>query len=410
MDKLKYINNDITNGIEYNYSKVSKLFHKVLKETMGANINSIFVPEMPLNKADWFIEMSERSVGKTTQYLLFGLCLNKYYGTKIEYIRDKYEQIAPKNASQLFATILNFDYISKIFDNKYNSLEYVTREREWYLVRRNEKGEIEEKDLNGVCHMHSLDNVDNTKSSYNSPKGDWCLYDEAIPVNGVTNENNFVALIQLLSTITRMRLSCKMIVNANTINKYTKLFKELLISDSILSMKIGDEKIVHSPKGVALYVHLIKFDNETTDKRKKRNLRFYGFDNPRLNSIIGGSEWETFAFPHIPKGLKYNVICDNIFFEYAEKFLQFKICQNIEVGLFALVLPYTGKTDYPRMRIYTLDEAIFDKRMIYGLGTGKRIERLIERLLKSKKVFYATNTEGNLLNQYLKEINVKLIK
>lgn len=410
MENIKYINDDITSGIQYDYYKIDKLFYSVLKKVCGDNIKNIYVPQMPLIKADWLVEMSERSVGKTTQYLLYGLCMNRLYNTKIEYIRDKYEQIAPKNASKMWETILNFNYITEIFEGKWNSLEYVTREREWYLVKRDENGVIIEKDLHGVCHMHSLDNVDNTKSSYNSPRGDWCIYDEAIPVNGITNENNFIALVQLLSTITRLRYSCKFIINANTINKYTHLFKELLIADDIVSMKIGDEKIVKSPKGVNVWVHLIMFENKVADKRKKRNLRFFGFDNPRLNSIIGGSEWETFAFPHTPKGLKYTTICDTLYFDYADKYLQFKICKNDNIGIFAIVQPYTGKRDYPQMRIYCLDEIIMDKRKMYGLGYGKKIDRLIEKLIKGKKVFYSTNTEGNLFNQYLKEINLSLTK
>lgn len=410
MENIKYINDDITNGILYDYGKINKLFYKILRDTMKQSIKNVYVPNLPFNKADWFVEMSERSVGKTTQYLLYGLCMYKLYGTKTEYIRDKYEQIAPKNSARLFETILEFDYINKIFEGAYNSVEYVTREREYYLVKRDEKGDIIEKDIHGFMHLHSLDNVDNTKSSYNSPRGDWCVYDEAIPVNGITTENNFIALSQLLSTITRLRYSCKFIINANTINKYTTLFRELLVSDNIISMKIGDEKIIKTPKGVSLYVHLINFESEITDKRRMRNLRFFGFENPRLNSIIGGSEWETFAFPHIPKGLKYDILCDNLFFDYADKYLQFKICKNEEIGFFGVVVPYTGKRDYAEMRIYSLDEAIQDRRVHYGLGTGKKIERIIERLLKGRRVYYSTNTEGNLFNQYLKEINVNFIK
>lgn len=410
MEKIKYINNKVVDGIEYDYTKIVKKFNKILKNKLGDTLKDLYVPQYPYNKADWFVEMSERSVGKTTMVLLLGLVQNSMYGTKIEYIRNKYEQIAPKNSSELWKTIREYDYISDIYDGAYNDIEYQRTTREWHLIKRDEKGEIVEKSIDGVCHMHSLDNVDNTKSVYNSPRGDFCLYDEFIPVNGLTREGDFIALVQLLSTISRQRYSCKFYLMSNTVNKYTDIFRELLISNDIISMKMGDEKIVKSPKGVSLYVHLIKFEGEIAEKRRERNLRFFGFNNPRLNSIIGGNDWETFAFPHVPKGLEYETIIKNIFFDYADKYLQFKICFNKDIGLFGLVSPYTGKRDYDEMRIYCLDDPVTDWRKKYGLGSGNKTERLIERLLKSKRVFYATNTEGNLLNQYLKEINISITK
>lgn len=408
MDKIKYIDNDITKGIVIDWKIIFKELRKIIKEVTKNNENKIYIPDYPINKANWFIDLSERSVGKTTQLLLIGLLLYKHYGIKTEYIRDKYEQIAPKYSKDMWKVIIDYSYVEKIF-GCYNEIEY--KNRGWYLCKK-ENGKIILKDENECCHMHCLTESDNAKSSYSSPFGDWIIYDEFIPVNGITTEDKFISLCQLISTISRMRLSTKIVLSANTINKYTQIFKELLIFDAIQSMKKGDEKIITSDLGVNVYVHIINFESNVSEQRKKRNLLYFGFKNPRLESIIGGSEWETYNFPHLQKkefNEKRETLVRNIFFEYMDKLLQFKIEYSTKIGLYGFVTQYTGNRDYDTMIIYTLEQ-ISDKRCRYGLGSGNKIDKLIEKLLKGKQVFYATNYEGNIMNQYLKEINTRIYK
>ena len=70
--KVKYIDNDINKGIKYDYKLIRKEFEKlkVPKE--------YHTPlKYNLNNSTYYVEMSERSVGKTTNWLLWGMCQNK---------------------------------------------------------------------------------------------------------------------------------------------------------------------------------------------------------------------------------------------------------------------------------------------------------------------------------------------
>ena len=113
---MKYIDNDKQKGILHDWKKIRKKF------------KSLRVPEecynpltLPLNKSVWHLILSERSKGKTTNLILFGMCMHVVDGTTIEYIRQSKTQIAPMKSEKLFETILKYDYISKITDDKYNS-------------------------------------------------------------------------------------------------------------------------------------------------------------------------------------------------------------------------------------------------------------------------------------------------
>ena len=91
MKKIKYIENDITKGIQYDYKHLNNVYDSL-------NIpKTVFKPPfMELENNQYIIELSDRSRGKTTNWLLFGLCMNKEYGTIIQYIRSKETMLAQK--------------------------------------------------------------------------------------------------------------------------------------------------------------------------------------------------------------------------------------------------------------------------------------------------------------------------
>lgn len=105
---MQYIDNDIQKGILINWNDV-------VKECKKLGIpKDVYTPfNLPFNEAKYFIECSERSIGKTTNWLLLGMILNKMYGIQIQYIRQIIDMIMPKNM-KLFDTILEHHYIEKI--------------------------------------------------------------------------------------------------------------------------------------------------------------------------------------------------------------------------------------------------------------------------------------------------------
>ena len=75
---MKFIENQEKYGLIYDLKKISKVYNKL---KIPAEFDFVDFGRIEENK--YIIDMSERTLGKTTNYLLLGLCFNKLYCTKI---------------------------------------------------------------------------------------------------------------------------------------------------------------------------------------------------------------------------------------------------------------------------------------------------------------------------------------
>lgn len=403
--KIKYINNDYNLGIVIDWTMVMKELKKLIEPYVADN----YVPEPPWNSANWFVDCSERSVGKTTQYLLIGMILNKYYGITVEYLRLHKDQIRPIHLRDLFSTIDNpdYEYVKKITDGKYNSILYDSKR--FYYCNRDEKGNINKVDIAAecFCHVEATDNVDNIKSLYNNSKASYVILDEFINASGVNREMDFLNLCQVLSTYRRNRLDMKIVLLANTINPYNQLFKELCVSDDIRKLKLGEDKVVNTPLGTNVWIHLVAFDKKVTEKRLFNNLQYFGFKNPKLSSINGGQEWAIKNYPHLHPVDIYNneerkLIYRDCYLRHYDKLLSLELWYSTTIGTYLYVHEMTTTPKLP-MRIYTLDTP---KNRIekYGIGNGDKLDNMIFDKWKEKRIFFSSNNIGNLFENYLMQI------
>lgn len=128
MGTIQYIDNDMQFGIAYDWKKIYKECKKI-----GIPDN-VWTPFHIPSNIYWNVIMSERRLGKTTNILLMGIYMNLSYGTVIQYIRSKEDQIMPKYAADIFTIILQFDYIERMTDGKYNHI--VRKGRKYYYAKR----------------------------------------------------------------------------------------------------------------------------------------------------------------------------------------------------------------------------------------------------------------------------------
>ena len=222
--KKEFIDGKRTNGIIYDYPTIRKEFRKLKIPTEFYNPS-----KCPFDKCKWFINLSDRSTGKTTNWLLFGMIMNKLYGTVIQYVRQTNDMITPRNSKNLFDTILDNNYVSKLTDGKYNTIVY--KAKRWYYAIADDNGEIIEQKNNHFMCMLSIDNAENYKSSYNAPYGDIIIFDEFIGKYYYRNE--FVRFNDLLKTIIRDRQAPIIVLLANTIDKNSQYFNELEIYNTV---------------------------------------------------------------------------------------------------------------------------------------------------------------------------------
>lgn len=392
--KLKFIDNDPEKGLEYDWQLIRKEFNKLKIP------KDVYNPcSCPFEKCKYFVGFSERSIGKTTNWLLLGMVMNQLYGTEIQYIRQDVKDIAPKSSANMFDVILQYDYVRKITNDRWNTVVY--KSRRWYFANADENGEITERCNIHFCFMTDIINATQLKSSYNAPYGDFILFDEFINLCYYPNE--FVRFADLVKTIIRSRQSPIIIMQANTINKESEYFSELGIYEEVQLLGKGDNVIVTSPKGTNIYVEWIAL-SKASKKKQYHNSLFFGFANKKLASITG-EDWAVGTYPHIPESNTDNFkeIFYNIYIQHNNRYLRLTAGYHNDIGNIIIVTKATRV--YDDSIILTLDTQIEDPRYVYGDGTkDMRYGKLFKRIWLYKmnnKMYYQNNDVGHFVENYL---------
>lgn len=383
---MTYIDDNVKNGLYYDYDKIRKEYKKLkIPKEFYSPIN------LPFESAKYFVGVSERSTGKTTNWILWGMVMNKMYGTQIQYIRQSKDMIMPKNLNQFMDVIIRCGYIEKLTDGRYNSCEYYARC--WRYVSIVD-GEIIEKASTPFMICLSLDEAQNYKSSYNSPLGDVIIFDEFVSKRYYPNE--FVLFCDLVKTIIRERISPFIVMLANTTDRYNEYFRELQIQDEILRIKVNEFFVKQTNKGTCIYCELIGNKNV---EREKLNELFFGFRNPRLASITGG-DWAIDNYQHIEREDSKKLM-DNRYISFNSYLVQLEIHENERLGVF--VKAHRASKIHEDSVVYSVD-GIKDKRYRHKFGWTK-VDRFIFTLYNRNKFFFANNEVGNVVASYVTNAN-----
>lgn len=389
---IRYIDNNKEHGIKYDFTKIRKEFYKLNCPSGAYNPFKSHV----IRSGQWYLDLSERSTGKSTNWILLGMVMNKLYDTQIIYIREVVDMIRPAHARQLFNTILEWDYVSKITEGAYNTIKY--QSRSWYYYNTEKDIQAPEPFMVAL----SLDENILNKSSFNAPRGDLIIFDEFISRHNYADQ--FVDLCDTLKTIIRERDSALIVLLANTINRHSFWFKELGIYEQIQKMQIDTSVDMTNEGGTKIGIALMgKTANQMPEHRKEHNRKFFGFLNPKLNAITGG-EWAMRMYPHPPKTLKESKpkkVIYNRYIRHNNYLLQLELFQAPELGFYVVV--HKANETYPDSIIYTLED-IATKNERYKWGSTK-IDKMLYRLLKENKYYYATNLEGSLMDTYVNELS-----
>lgn len=391
---MKYILNKEEYGIEYDWKKIRKEYRKLECP------DDVYDPTTaPLETAKYFMENSERNVGKTTNWLLLGMVMHEMYGTIIQYIRQTENMIVPKQLKNLFDTILTYDYVSKVTNGRWNSVIYHAR-RYYYCNVDEESGSIVEKATDHFMFCASIDKAMDLKSSYNAPYGDLIIWDECI--GKVYYPNEFVSFCDLVKTIIRGRRSPIIVLLANTINPHSMLYNELEIYDEVQLMHVGEHKLIETFKGTKIYVEWIGVKQEKKLKNNIINQLFFGFKNPLLGSITGDN-WAIKPYQHIPElpqnddKAYANIVSRRLYLYYNNKYVRLDIVNHYELGL-CIYAHWATKTYSDSVILTTVDR--FDSRYYYKLGPGD-LRKFIERCFSENRIYYATNDIGSFVDAYM---------
>lgn len=392
--KIKYLRNNPAAGAVYDWHEIRQGL-----KALGIPATYYNPSTAPLEKAQWFVELSERATGKTTGWLLLGMVMFQLYGTVTMYVRQTRDMVAPKNASSLFNVICDNDYISKLTDDEYNNVYY--RSKKWYFCKIDpDTGEMTAKHPDYFCRMVSLDEATNLKSACNEPMGDLIIFDEFIGKYTPTNE--FVTFVDVCSTILRLRETGKIILLANTIDKYNQYFHDLEIFERIATMDISESCLHTTDKGTNIYIEMIGAPKVYRTKKAKWVRLFAGFKKPELASITGEATWAVKCYPHIPDieedAEAPETLFRNIYIYYNNKLIRLDIVSHPELGL--CIYTHWATNTHPDSIILT-NEPRFDSRYQYGIPSDTTAGKFILNMLLHNRVYYSANDVGAFLESYL---------
>ncbi len=388
MEKIKYIDNKIENGIKIDWKKVIKRC-----KALGVPENVVTPFDYPFDRAKYFPVVSERSIGKTTNWILLGMVLNDMYGIIIQYIRQIVDMIMPKNSKKLFKTILEYDYIEQITEGRYNSVKYSSRGFYYYNT------ETKEMAVDEFMHLLSIDEALTYKSVYNAPRGDLIIFDEFI--SKYTRPDEFIDFEDLVKTIIRDRYSPIVAMLANTIDPYNIYFKEMEIYDEVQTLKAGESRLITTDKGTKIFIHR-PIDGKDIIVKEKHNNMFFGFKNKKLASITGAGDWAISSYPHVPRGKKVRIIDNAHYVDFNGHFIKLQVSHIEDVGKTVVVHECKMTLDdIPKDAVIYTTGDIYNKHFRYCFGHTK-VDAIIWQLYRMNRFYYVHNMLGEQVAQYVR--------
>lgn len=387
---MEFIENNEKYGIKYELSKIAKEYKKlkIPKEFDFIDFNRI-------ENNSYIIDLSQRSVGKTTCYLLLGLVYNKLYGTHIVYIRENTDMIKASIVQDLFKVILSYKdgyYLKKITDGKYTGVYY--HWRKLYFCNY-DKGNVTDKATEPFLDFLSITEHETYKSSLNLPTGDFVIFDEFISRYYTTNA--CYMFLDTIKTVFRKRKSGKIIMLANNTNVNSPWFEELTIYKQVRTLKKGQTIDCKSDGGTTFSIHYINPENQK--EQKEQNRLFFGFNNPKLSAITGIGEWNVEEVQHIPKDFDFVLQFKKIFIRVApSEFVSLELGSHNDEPC-ALVKRATRV--FEDDIIFTLSDKNEYKNGFYKFGDDKMLSLIIE-YIEQNRIYYSTNEVGNDFKNYVR--------
>ena len=346
------------------------------------------------HNADYNIIYGERSNGKTTAVLGYGLrdYVESGYKNQLAIVRRWEEDFKGKNGQQMFEGIVNLGWVKDLTKGMFNSIYYYSQR--WYLCYYDDSGNKTLQSEEPFALGFSITSEEHYKST-SYPNVKTILFDEFITRKMYLPEE-FVKFQNLLSTIIRLRTDVKIFMCGNTINKFCPYFTEMGLS-GIKKQKIGTIDIYtygESPLKVAV-------EYSDFPSKKKASNKYFAFNNPKLEMITHGG-WEIDIYPHLPQKYRPKDIMYQFFILFDGELLHGEV---ISVNDVAFIYIHRKTTPIHTDTEWLVYQQNPDYRRNYRTNILKpygKYDKYIKMLIDRKKIFYQDNEVGEVMNNYLK--------
>lgn len=336
--------------------------------------------------------ISERSNGKTFSAL--EVVIKNYYekGEQGAYIRRWQEDYKKQRAQQLCEGLETTGRIAEITNGEWTHVKFTSGR--WYLCRKDDDLNNMVMDDEPFMFAFALSDMEHDKST-SYTRVTTVIFDEFL-TRSYYLPDEFVIFMNVLSTIIRRRTNVRIIMLANTVNKYAPYFKEMGLRH-VAEMEPGKIDIYtygDSPLRVAVErpVSLNKKNSEST--------AYFAFDNPSLSMITGGA-WEIDIYPHCPRKFLPKEIIFVFFIDFNDCLLQCEVVYQEDCRFLYIHQKTTPIQDEDKDFIFAERH---DPRPNHfrnlRRGTSK-LEQRIGWFFQNDKVFYQDNEVGEVVRNYL---------
>jgi len=364
--------------IKTHYGKKGKFYDKSAIDKTGA---------------DYRIIVGERSNGKSFAVLLDFIRDYLEFNHQGAYVRRWIEDIRPRTIKTLFDNFIDNELagniIEKLSDGRFNSVMY--RGRDFFLIRRNEEGEIEKEDLTSFCHTFALSDWEHEKSTQ-FPRVKKILFDEFLTrVHYLPDE--YSAFNNVLSTIIRRRDDVIIYMVANTVtydNPYAvemglKHFKKMAqgtidVYEFDLNLKVA-----------------VEYCNDTSTS--KASNKYFAFDNPSTRMITKGT-WQTDIYPHLPERFDRSEIEFVYFIRYMGEILQCEIVEHND-SLFTFIHYKTTDVRNENDIVFDFERDMNPNHFENFMKPVNDITKNILSVYNRFPIFYQSNEVGETMRNYL---------
>lgn len=347
-------------------------------------------------KSQYNMIIGERSNGKT--YSVIDKILLNWWekGEQGAYIRRWQEDFKGKRPLTLFEGHVENGRISEITGGEWNTIKY--QSGMWYLAKRDEDIGSLVTQNEPFMWAFALSDMEHDKST-SYPRVTIIAFDEFL-TRKYYLPDEFVTLMNVLSTIIRRRNNVTIFMMANTVNKYAPYFKEMGLRH-VSEMKQG--KIdVYSYGSSSLKV-AVEYCSESKKGSKDSDV-YFAFDNPALSMITGGS-WEIDIYPHKPRKFKRKEIMFTFFIEFNDSLLQCECVVQEDCTFLYIHEKSTPIKDENKDIIFTERH---DPRPNFFRNIRKGDHKIIDKIgwyFRNEKVYYQDNEVGEIVRNYLNYCN-----
>lgn len=362
------------------------------KETKKAVKPQFYNLDRILKKgADYNLIFGERSNGKTYAALKYGMETFIKTGKQMAYIRRWREDLRGKRSESLFANHMANGLITELSGGKYNEVFYMGNK--WFLsfydAEKNKRYPCEIP----FCYGFSLSEQEHEKSS-SYPNVTTIIFDEFL-TRRYYLPDEFMLLMNLLSTIIRQRDDVKVFMLGNTVNKFCPYFTEMGLKQ-VPVMEQGSIDIYRFGEQGAI----VAVEYCSTIVQEKASNKYFCFDNQNLQMITGG-KWELAIYPHLPTKYKPNDVLFVYYIKFNDTILQGNIIQVGNENFTYIHAKTTPIKDDDNSLIYSLEMNGKPNHKRKLLSNASYIEQQVARYFAIDKVFYQDNEIGEIVRNYL---------